>query len=251
MIITIILRGVLLVFLILGAGLIKTREMEQENRVIQSYMASMEDFYTGIQSRIEATRKYRHDLAKHIQTLEALLGQQKDAQEMAKYMMNLKKRYDTLKKQEYCSDEFVNIILRIKQEQCESKGIPLIIEVGDSIYNIIEEVDMVALLHNLLDNAIEAQERIPDKQEKGIWFSMRRDGKKLFIYMKNFVRKGEKVTFRTKKSRWEEHGIGTKIIQNLTIKYHGTITFKTDEDAGVFAESIVLNADSGDENGSI
>ena len=146
MIITIILLGVLLVFLILGAGLIKTREMEQENRVIQSYMASMEDFYTGIQSRIEATRKYRHDLAKHIQTLEALLGQQKDAQEMAKYMMNLKKRYDTLKKQEYCSDEFVNIILRIKQEQCESKGIPLIIEVGDSIYNIIEEVDMVALL---------------------------------------------------------------------------------------------------------
>ena len=95
MIITIILLGVLLVFLILGAGLIKTREMEQENRVIQSYMASMEDFYTGIQSRIEATRKYRHDLAKHIQTLEALLGQQKDAQEMAKYMMNLKKRYDT------------------------------------------------------------------------------------------------------------------------------------------------------------
>lgn len=91
MIITIILLGVLLVFLILGAGLIKTREMEQENRVMQSYMTSMEDFYTGIQSRIEATRKYRHDLAKHIQTLEALLGQQEDAQEMAKYMMDLKK----------------------------------------------------------------------------------------------------------------------------------------------------------------
>ena len=251
MIVTIILLSVLLIFLILAVGVMKTREMEQENRVMQSYMVSMEEFYTGIQSRIEATRKYRHDLAKHIQTLEALLEQQKNGQEMADYMMNLKKRYDILKKQEYCSDEFINVILTIKQEQCKDKGIPLVIEIEDNIYNIIEEVDIVALFHNLLDNAIEAQERIPDKQEKGIWFSIRRDGKKLFIDMKNFVRKGEKVTFMTKKSRWEEHGIGTKIIRSLTVKYDGTITFKTDEDAGVFVESIVLNAEPGDENGSI
>lgn len=94
MIVTIILLSVLLIFLILAVGVMKTREMEQENRVMQSYMVSMEEFYTGIQSRIEATRKYRHDLAKHIQTLEALLEQQKNGQEMADYMMNLKKRYD-------------------------------------------------------------------------------------------------------------------------------------------------------------
>ena len=77
MVITLILLGVLLVFLLLAAGVMKTREMEQENRLMQSYMASMEEFYSGIQSRIEATRKYRHDLAKHIQTLEALLGKRK------------------------------------------------------------------------------------------------------------------------------------------------------------------------------
>ena len=85
MIVTIILLSVLLIFLILAVGVMKTREMEQENRVMQSYMVSMEEFYTGIQSRIEATRKYRHDLAKHIQTLEALLEQQKNRQEMADY----------------------------------------------------------------------------------------------------------------------------------------------------------------------
>ena len=64
MVITLILFGVLLVFLLLAAGVMKTREMEQENRLMQSYMASMEEFYSGIQSRIEATRRYRHDLAK-------------------------------------------------------------------------------------------------------------------------------------------------------------------------------------------
>lgn len=240
MIITLILFIVLLVFLLLSAGVMKTREMEQENRLMQSYMASMEEFYAGIQSRIEATRKYRHDLAKHIQTLEALLGKSGDAVEMEEYMQDLKKRYDTLKKQEFCNDELVNSILTIKQEQCDEKNIPLMMDVEDCIYNNVEEVDIVALLHNLLDNAIEAQDRIPQGREKGIWFSMRKDSEKLFINMRNRVRKGEKVTFRTKKPRWEEHGIGTKIIQNLVEKYQGTIDFETDEDEGIFEERIVL-----------
>ena len=240
MIVTLILFIVLLVFLLLAAGVMKTREMEQENRLMQSYMASMEEFYAGIQSRIEATRKYRHDLAKHIQTLEALLGKSGDAAEMEEYMQDLKKRYDTLKKQEFCSDELVNSILTIKQGQCDEKNIPLMMDVEDCIYNNVEEVDIVALLHNLLDNAIEAQERIPENGEKGIWFSMRREGEKLLVNMKNRVRKGEKVTFRTKKPRREEHGIGTKIIQNIVEKYDGTIVFETDADSGMFEEKIVL-----------
>ena len=240
MIVTLILFIVLLVFLLLAAGVMKTREMEQENRLMQSYMASMEEFYAGIQSRIEAARKYRHDLAKHIQTLEALLGKSGDPAEMEEYMQDLKKRYDTLKKQEFCSDELVNSILTIKQGQCDEKNIPLMMDVEDCIYNNVEEVDIVALLHNLLDNAIEAQERIPENEEKGIWFSMRREGEKLLVNMKNRVRKGEKVTFRTKKPRREEHGIGTKIIQNIVEKYDGTIVFETDADSGMFEEKIVL-----------
>ena len=240
MIVTLILFIVLLVFLLLAAGVMKTREMEQENRLMQSYMASMEELYAGIQSRIEATRKYRHDLAKHIQTLEALLGKSGDTAEMEEYMQDLKKRYDTLKKQEFCSDELVNSILTIKQGQCDEKNIPLMMDVEDCIYHNVEEVDIVALLHNLLDNAIEAQERIPENEEKGIWFSMRREGEKLLVNMKNRVRKGEKVTFRTKKPRREEHGIGTKIIQNIVEKYDGTIVFETDADSGMFEEKIVL-----------
>ena len=69
MVITLILLGVLLVFLLLAAGVMKTREMEQENRLMQSYMASMEEFYSGMQTPREATRKNRHGLAKHDETM--------------------------------------------------------------------------------------------------------------------------------------------------------------------------------------
>ena len=89
----------------------------------------MEIFYDGIQNQIEATRRYRHDLANHIQTLEACLVLYSDTEEMREYMDNLKDRYHTLKNQEFLRDELVNSILLIKQEQCQEKGIPLSVDV--------------------------------------------------------------------------------------------------------------------------
>ena len=238
--IPIVLCIALLVCFILAAGVMKTREMEQENRLMQSYMFSMEEFYAGIQSRIDATRKYRHDLAKHIQTLEELMGRQSDSGEIQEYMDNLKQRYDLLKHQEFCRDELVNSILTIKKDQCAERGIPLDVKVEDCIYNGIEEMDIVGLLHNLLDNAVEAQDRITDGGEKGIWFSMRRDEKNIWIHVRNRVQKGEKVTFETSKAKKEEHGIGTKIIENLVEKYSGTMEISADEKEGFFKERIIL-----------
>ena len=238
--IPIVLCIALLVCFILAAGVMKTREMEQENRLMQSYMFSMEEFYAGIQSRIDATRKYRHDLAKHIQTLEELMGRQSDSGEIQEYMDNLKQRYDLLKHQEFCRDELVNSILTIKKDQCAERGIPLDVKVEDCIYNGIEEMDIVGLLHNLLDNAVEAQDRITDGGEKGIWFSMRRDEKNIWIHVRNRVQKGEKVTFETSKAKKEEHGIGTKIIENLVEKYSGTMEISADEKEGIFEERIIL-----------
>lgn len=235
-----ILGMFLIAFFLVTVRIMKIKEMEQENQLMQSYMMSIEEFYEGIQNRIEATRKYRHDLAKHIQTLEALLEECSQSEGIQEYMDNLKERYSKLKKQEFGSDEIVSTILSIKKEQCEEKQIPLSIEVEDCSYYGIEEVDFVSLLHNLLDNAIEANERISASERKGIWFSMRRDGERILLDMKNCVAHGEKVTFQTRKHQKEEHGIGTKIIASLVEKYHGTRTFCGNEAEWLFEDRIEL-----------
>lgn len=248
MVVAVILFVSLAICFVLAAAVMRTQEIEQENRMIQSYMLSMGEFYSGIQSRIEATRRYRHDLAKHIQTLEALLDRYSGADEMKDYMENLKSRYDTLKKQEFCSNEFLNAILTIKLEQCREKSIPVSVQVEDSSYEGVKEVDMVGLLHNLLDNAVEAQERIPEGQETGIWFSAKENPEEIQLEIENCIPKGEKVVFKTQKPRREEHGIGTKVIANLVEKYHGSITYSTDEKTWRFREQVVLKKQKTDGN---
>lgn len=230
----------LLLVLLLAARAMKIWEMEQENERLQSYMMSMEEFYAGIQSKIDATRKYRHDLAKHIQTLETFLMKCERPEIMQEYMDNLKERYDRLKVQQFGNDEIVNSILMIKMEQCREKQIPFQIKVKDCIYSGIDEMDLVSLLHNLLDNAIESNERIEGSQEKGIWLFMKKSEGKILIEIKNHFLKGENVTFHTKKADREKHGIGTKIIANIIEKYDGSRTFCQNDGEGIFEDRIEL-----------
>lgn len=77
MLLVLIAGMILMLLLILALNGKKMKELERENEILQSYMHTVEEFYQGIQSRIEASRRYRHDLAKHIQTLETLLENQK------------------------------------------------------------------------------------------------------------------------------------------------------------------------------
>lgn len=237
---TIVILGLtFLIFLLIFHKIMKIREMEQENEWMQSYLDAMQEFYLGIQEGIEATRKYRHDLAKHIQTMEKIL-EGRNLNYACEYRDNLKEQYEFLKNQEFCSDEIVNAILKIKKEQCREKKIPLEIQIEDAIYNEIEEADLVSILHNLLDNAIEANERIPEEKERGVWFGMKKESNHIVIEMKNRIIRGEKITFQTHKARKEEHGIGTKIIEMLVKKYHGTRTWQVQEEQLIFEDRIEL-----------
>lgn len=231
----------MILFLILFRRVMKIRELDQENQMMQAYMDVMQDFYCGIQEKIDVTRKYRHDLVKHIQTLEMILEEDK-LENANQYMNTLKVQYDLLKCQEFCNDEIVNATLNIKKKQCMEKQIPIDIQVEDTIYNGIQEVDMVSLLHNLLDNSIEANERIQEQENRGIWFHMYKEDHWIVIEMKNRILKGEAVSFQTKKRKKEEHGVGTKIIETIVQKYNGSRSWKVDNQNLFFEDQIVLKA---------
>ena len=88
----------LLITLLLLFNGVRMKMLEQENRLLSAYMDTAGEFYQGIQKRVEASRRYRHDLAKHIQTLETLLAGREDEEEVRTYMEGLKKEYTELKK---------------------------------------------------------------------------------------------------------------------------------------------------------
>ena len=103
----------------------KMKMLEKENRLLVAYMDTAREFYQETQKRVEASRRYRHDLAKHIQTLEKLLAERLDEGEVRTYMEGLKKEYAGLKKKNFCRDEILESILDTKADQCRELGIPM------------------------------------------------------------------------------------------------------------------------------
>ena len=168
----------LLATLLLLFNGLRMKILEKENRLLSAYMDSAEELYQGIQKRVEASRRYRHDLAKHIQTLETLLASQDEENEVRVYMEGLKKEYAKLKKKKFCRDEILESILDMKAEQCRELEIPIEIFVEDRFYTEIEEADMVGLLCNLLIMLLRQTRDAQKRREKESGFVWKRKKKR-------------------------------------------------------------------------
>ena len=105
----------------------------------------------------------------------------------------------------------------------------------------IDTLDLVLLIGNALDNAIEATEKIEDSLKKYIHLSIKLQENYLLIEVKNSVL--EKVLIQnqfitTTKSDDGLHGFGLENMRVLTEKYHGTMLLECDDN--FFQVRIVL-----------
>ena len=218
----------------------KTVQLEKEserNQLIQSYMVTLQGFYQTIQSQIDMTRKFRHDLAKHIQTLEELMEEQ-NGSELREYADSLKQEYRQVENKGESESEVVNAILSMKGRQCREKNIPFCMNIEEKGYALVRDIDMVGLLVNLLDNAIEENEKIEEEQ-RGIWLDMKeKEQGEVWLQIKNKIRPDKKLNFQTEKKG--EHGIGRGIIEYLVKQYQGEENVRIDQETAVFCETILL-----------
>lgn len=207
--------------LVYGVGLLmvvwiaRIREKEQENQMMRSYIDSFHTFYGVLQQNMEEVRKYRHDLANHIQTLELMLQEERK--------------------------EVIDCVTEEAQETCAQKKIPFTCQIEAADYGDISEADMVKLLTNLLDNGIEANERIPLGEKRGMLLAMERRNDRIWIRQENQICPGDPVTFETSKENKKEHGIGIQIIDSVIQKYQGEKESHIDLEKSRYSVDITLH----------
>lgn len=217
-ILSIIIFGVLY----LALKFLKAKQVAKENKMMEAYMQSLEIFCEKIKRRVEATRRYRHDLKSYIQMLEALLEANSQNSIIRQYVEEQREKHLELKQAQVCSDDFINTILCVKQEECRRKEIDLRVHIVDEDYSGIDAMDRICLFVNLLDNAIEETERLPHKDEFPISIHVEVADNQMLISMENGLEKNKEFSFHTKKADKDNHGIGTRIIQQVLEKYNGT-----------------------------
>ena len=228
----------ILVFYLLN-DIVKREAQIHENKVLQIQAKNQLEMYRSISENFDNQKRKTHEYKNQISCIESLLNK-KQYSKLEEYV---KKIYGSLNNEPDAintNNVIVNAILNTKYQEAEAKGIVFVFRVNDLSELKIKDEDVVTILANLLNNAIEACETCKDK--KIIKFKFIKEDDMIIIAVKNtfnfdiVYENGEIKS--TKTSSTEEHGAGIKNVLKIIEKYGGSYVIE-DKDKEFYFSVII------------
>ena len=215
--------------------------VERENKLHEKEILEMQvknqmKIYHSISENDELQKSKAHEFKNQILCIEALL-KEKEYIEASKYVNSISNSLMNEKNSINTNHVIINAILNTKYEEALKKQIVFSVKVNDLKNIKIEDEDLVVLLANLLNNAIEACEKCEKKRVIKLKFIDEDDH--VILSVKNTYNhpiKYDNNEIKTSKSIMpEEHGIGIKNVIRIIEKYEGSYIIRNDEDEFYFS----------------
>ena len=144
----------------------------------------------------------------------------------------------------YSRHPLINALLSVKKELAAQNDIEMELHCTHSEDIGVADIDLCSVLGNLLDNAIEACEKLEAKDRKIVINIDERSGF-LIIKVTNSITpqtsKIKRIGFTTKEDA-ENHGIGLRMVERICVKYEGRLIFTPLEN--VLSVSAILKKDN-------
>lgn len=190
-------------------------------RLLQERNTERIQFYREASANYEEQKQIFHDYKNHIGCIQGLL-ENREYQEAEEYV---EKMIGMLPKQMESVDvnnPIINVVLNQKYRLARMEGIAMIFYANDLADLWLEEQDIVSLISNLLDNAVEACEKL--EEDRVIHIKMIREKSQFVISIRNPVSAPVRIennVIQTDKQDKKRHGIGLKNVQMVLDKYQG------------------------------
>lgn len=240
-------RFLLIAFFMIGANIaffyLFDKQMQAEKIRLEYQAVSLrecmqKEYYKVLINRDLEVSKMYHDMKNHI----AYLQYQADDNNLASVQEYLKKLSNSfmVNKVHFTNQSTINAILNIKNEQAKEKQSVLDIIVP-KIFPLIKisDMDMVILLANCLDNAIESVEKIERREQKVIKVVILNDEAGILIMVENPVLEPIDINdLHTTKDEKDKHGFGIKNMKSIVEKYEGN--FQIEIENNIFRVKIFL-----------
>lgn len=219
-------------------GLKKSAEIEIEKIVLEQEKKYYMKQFELIKSSIDYTMALKHDISNHIATIGSLVNNNKNSK-VLDYMNQLVEYTDFSMEYINSGNSVIDSILNYKLDYIKTIGAEVDLEVKISSNLNLVSFDMVVILGNLLDNAIDALKKV--EKNKILSISIRYEKGLLFIHIKNtfdgniFENQNNLITL--KKDR-KNHRLGLRNVKSTLEKYNGTMKYNYTED--MFTMSIIM-----------
>lgn len=209
----------------------KEYKMQAQLSILEKQLEYQKKYYEKVITNYDDTRKTFHDIKNHVNVISYLLSN-KDYNSMEEYLNNLSNKIIS-NDLNICSNKIINAICLEKLNICNEANINIEFDINIRKDLNINSLDICIIFGNLIDNAIEACEKIANNSQKNIKVIAKTELNQLSLKIINsknqdLIKVGEKII--TSKEDKKNHGIGLENVKQSVLRNNGKIKFNDFKD---------------------
>ena len=199
--------------------------MRKELEAVQSVLQNQYVQYKQSRESIELINYKYHDLKHQI----AVLRSEEDSKKREEFLNRMENEIKQYEAQNKTGNKVLDTVLTTKSLYCTKHGITFTCVADGTLLEFMDVMDICSIFGNALDNAIECELKIPEKEKRLIHVTVSKQKNFLILRFENYYegelkyKEGSLVT--TKKEK-EYHGYGLKSIRYTVNKYEGAVTIE-------------------------
>ena len=207
----------------------------EEHRQMTKQLAMQREYSRQLSEQTEKNRRMIHDFRHHLRVIQAFSERIRSSdetsaihQELHSYLTNVSESPSVIPSdriESFSENASVDALLRYYYAYARQKNILTEFYLMPASLTL-SDIEYCTLLGNLLENAIEACDHLPDTVTKRVQLHTRETGHLLFLRIENsydgyFVQ--EKQVFLTRKPQVSAHGIGMASVRDIVVRHNGTM----------------------------
>lgn len=212
----------------------------READVLKQQSIGQLELYNSLRKNYDIQRKRTHEYKNQIMCIDSLL-KKKNYNKLEEYINSIFDKLDGQLDMVDTNNEVVNAVINAKYYEALQNDVLFILKINDLSHIKVSDEDIVTILSNLLDNAIEAAGQCEiDKRTVGIKLLYEDDV--LSIAVSNSYKTEPEIMedgyMRTIKDDKEQHGLGIRNVVATLEKYNAE--YIIDYKNGEFVFSIII-----------
>ena len=223
-----VLSGLMLAATLLVLYLLRQLQMQHqrdtENKMLSLQISEQKQLFDQMQMSIETVQSVRHDMKNFLLQYKLLLDEG-NVQEVQKDLEKMLGERLLPAYASYTKNPLLNALLKYKSDIAQKHHIPFRVRI--ILNQDYQNLELMVALSNLIDNAIEAELKIPE-QYRGISVEVIQNENKISILIKNKITSSVLIPnpkLTTTKEKDGVHGIGLKNVKRIVASQEGLIDF--------------------------
>lgn len=224
------LMVLLVIVFCIAALYVKGMILKEQNQLLLSRDELMRQNYEELRLSVESQRQMVHDLKHHFLILQEYEASGK-YEKLHEYLIKMNQSMAALDEKIWTGHRVLDFILNQKKKQAEESGVAFQVCVAALLNVPLSDGDISVLFGNLLDNAIEACERMQGGK-RWILFRLRKQYQSVFVEISNSIEEKPKIrngVLLTSKKDKRLHGYGLKSVNNIVERYNGVFSYSIKE----------------------